>query len=202
MNDTELAWLGYRRDDVVGKMRIVDLLTPSSATKMVQEAFPRLLATGLVRDVELDMVRKDGTILPTLFGSTSVTDPDGSFVRSRTTVYDVSRLKEAEQRERNLRSQLDQSRRLEALGQLTAGVAHDFNNLLQGIMANLELVDDDIGVPPATREYVGSALRLAEQGGELTHNLLSFARKQLLSPSEVDLGDFLRQVPASAVPHS
>ena len=102
MNDTELAWLGYRRDEVVGKLRIVDLLTPSSATKIVQEAFPRLLATGSVRDVELDMVCKDGAILPTLFSATSVTDPDGSFVRSRTTVYDTSRLKEAEQRERNL----------------------------------------------------------------------------------------------------
>ena len=193
MNDTELAWLGYRRDEVVGKLRIVDLLTPSSATKIVQEAFPRLLATGSVRDVELDMVCKDGAILPTLFSATSVTDPDGSFVRSRTTVYDTSRLKEAEQRERNLRAELDQSRRLEALGQLTAGVAHDFNNLLQGIMANLELVDDDIGVPPATLEYVASAVRLAEQAGELTHNLLSCARKQLLSPNEVALGDFLNQ---------
>ncbi len=139
------------------------------------------------------MVCKDGAILPTLFSATSVTDPDGSFVRSRTTVYDTSRLKEAEQRERNLRSELDQSRRLEALGQLTAGVAHDFNNLLQGIMANLELVDDDIGVPLSTLEYVASAVRLAEQAGELTHNLLSCARKQLLSPNEVALGDFLNQ---------
>jgi signal transduction histidine kinase len=59
------------------------------------------------------------------------------------------------------------------------------------MMANLELVDDDLNVPPATREYVGTAVHLAEQAGELTHSLLSFARKQLLRPNEVDLEDFL-----------
>jgi signal transduction histidine kinase len=74
-----------------------------------------------------------------------------------------------------------------------AGIAHDFNNLLQAIMANLELVDDEIEVAPAIREYVGTVLRLAEQGGQLAHDLLAFARKQLLSPNEVDLGEFLNR---------
>ena len=125
--------------------------------------------------------------------STSVTDPDGSFVRSRTTVYDNTRLKAAEEQQRRLQAELDQSRRLEAIGQLSAGIAHDFNNALQGIMANLELVDDDMEIQPATREYVGTAVRLAEQAGELVHNLLYFARKQLLLPHEVDLDDFLNR---------
>ena len=193
INDTELGWLGYRRDEVVGKLRVVDLLTPDGAAKLVHQSLPRLLETGAVHDVELDLIRKDGTILPALWNSTTVTDPAGRFVRSRTTVHDNSRLKAAEEQQQKLQSELDQSSRLEAVGQLTAGIAHDFNNLLQGIMANLELVDDDIDVPPATREYVASAVRLAEQAGELTHSLLSFARKQLLKPNEVDLDDFLHR---------
>jgi PAS domain S-box-containing protein len=193
MNDTELGWLGYRRDEVVGKLRLVDLLTPDSAKKVVEQSFPRLLETGAFHDVELDLVRKDGTIFPTLLNSTSVTDSDGSFVRSRTTVYDNTRLKAAEEQQRRLQAELDQSRRLEAIGQLSAGIAHDFNNALQGIMANLELVDDDMEIQPATREYVGTAVRLAEQAGELVHNLLYFARKQLLVPHEVDLDDFLNR---------
>ena len=139
------------------------------------------------------MVRKDGTILPVLLNSTSVTDPDGNFVRSRTTVYDNTRLKAAEEQHRKLQAELDQSRRLEAIGQLTAGIAHDFSNVLQGIMSNLELVDDDIEVPAAAREYVGTAVRLAEQAAELVHNLLYFARKQILLPHELDLDDFLNR---------
>ena len=193
MNDTELAWLGYRRDEVVGKLRLVDLLTPDSATNAVEPSFRRLLDKGAFHDVEVDMVRKDGTILPVLLNSTSVTDPDGNFVRSRTTVHDNTRLKAAEEQHRKLQAELDQSRRLEAIGQLTAGIAHDFSDVLQGIMSNLELVDDDIEVPAATREYVGTAVRLAEQAGELVHNLLYFARKQILLPHEVDLDDFLNR---------
>jgi PAS domain S-box-containing protein len=135
---------------------------------------------------EADRIRKDGSIYPAQIHVTSVREADGEVRYRIDTVQDISV-------GRRLLTELDQSRRLEGIGQLTAGIAHDFNNLLQGIMANLELVDDDIDVPPATREYVGSALRLAEQGGELTHNLLSFARKQLLSPCEVGLGDFLNR---------
>jgi PAS domain S-box-containing protein len=191
MNDTELRWLGYRRDEVVGKLRLVELLTPDSASKVDQQSFPCLLEKGAFHDVELDLVRKDGTILPVLLNSTSITDPDGNFVRSRTDVYNNSRFKAAEQQQGKLQAELDQSRRLEAIGQLSAGIAHDFSNVLQGIMSNLELVDDDIEVPATTREYVASAVRLTEQAGELVRNLLYFARKQILLPHEVDLDDFL-----------
>jgi PAS domain S-box-containing protein len=96
INDTELGWLGYRRDEVVGKIRIVDLLTADSAAKVVQQALPRLLAVGEVRDMEVELVRKDGTRLPAMLASTSIIDPDGSYAGSRTTVHDMSRLKAVE----------------------------------------------------------------------------------------------------------
>jgi signal transduction histidine kinase len=83
------------------------------------------------------------------------------------------------------------SLRLEAIGQLTAGVAHDFNNLLQAMMANLEMVGDDGDVPPAALEKIQSALHIAEQAAALTQQLLSFARKQLLSPRNIILSEFL-----------
>jgi phosphoserine phosphatase RsbU/P len=97
INDTELAWLGYRRDEVVGKMRLADLLTPDSAESF-QQAFARLLATGELHDLELDLACKDGATRPVLLSSTSVVNADGSFLRSRTTLYDISRLKRAEER--------------------------------------------------------------------------------------------------------
>ena len=81
--------------------------------------------------------------------------------------------------------------RIEAIGELTAGVAHDFNNLLQAIMSHLELVDDVANVPPVAREYVGTAIHIAEQGAALVHKLLSFARKHIMRPSAIQLSDFL-----------
>ena len=99
INNTELAWLGYARDELVGKKRVTDLLTPSSATRLKQQAFPCLLEAGEIQGFEAEMVRKDGTTFQVLMNSTCVTDPDRKFVRSRTTVQDISRLKAAEQRE-------------------------------------------------------------------------------------------------------
>jgi signal transduction histidine kinase len=81
--------------------------------------------------------------------------------------------------------------RMEAIGELTAGVAHDFNNLLQAIISHLELVDDVSAVPVAAREYVGNAIEIAEHGAELIHKLLSFARKHVMRPSEIQPAEFL-----------
>jgi PAS domain S-box-containing protein len=135
-------------------------------------------------DYEVDAVRKDGSLFPAQIHHTSVRG-DGEEVRYRiVTVQNITK-------ERQLQDELRQAQRLEAIGQLSAGVAHDFNNILQAIMSNLELVEDDAGVPPATAEKVDAAVRLAEQGAELTQQLLSFARKQALRPHRIDLGSFL-----------
>jgi signal transduction histidine kinase len=81
--------------------------------------------------------------------------------------------------------------RMEAIGELTAGVAHDFNNLLQAIISNLETVDDVVGVPAEVKECVDSAIRIGERGAGLVHKLLSFARKHVMKPDRVELGGFL-----------
>ncbi len=134
-------------------------------------------------DYEADHIRKDGTIFPARVHVTSVRQ--NGEVRYRIgTVQDITRQRELETRS-------EQSQRLEAIGQLTAGTAHDFSNLMQAIIAHLELVDDETDVSPATREHVHSAVRIAEQGGVLINQLLSFARRQLLVPRDVDLGGFL-----------
>ena len=65
INDTELEWLGYAREDVIGKLKFSDLLAPRSLSTFEAE-FPRLKAEGSVRDIEFDLVRKDGSILPAL----------------------------------------------------------------------------------------------------------------------------------------
>ena len=183
VNEAFAALQGMSVDEVQG-MSLFDMYAPAE-----QERIAELQATSdRVGDVdyEADRIRRDGSIFAAHIHSTSVRRGDSGVLYRIGTVRDITT-------QRRLEAELDQSARLEAVGQLTAGIAHDFNNLLQGIMANLELVDDDIDVPPATREYVGTAVRLAEQAGELTHSLLSFARKQLLTPNEVDLEDFLNR---------
>jgi PAS domain S-box-containing protein len=137
-------------------------------------------------DYETDCIREDGAIFPARVHNTSVRGDNGELRYRITTVQDITE-------QRQLEAELRQAQRLEVIGRLTAGVAHDFNNTLQAIMSNLELVEDDTGVPATTTEKVESAIRFAEQGAALTSQLLSFARKQKLSAQQIDLGSFLNE---------
>jgi CheY-like chemotaxis protein len=78
---------------------------------------------------------------------------------------------------------------MQAVGQLTGGIAHDFNNLLAIIMGNLQLLEMRVSGDAKAREFLDDALWSAKRGGELTHRLLAFARKQPLKPAAIDLND-------------
>ncbi|GIZ49997.1 hybrid sensor histidine kinase/response regulator [Noviherbaspirillum aridicola] len=80
-----------------------------------------------------------------------------------------------------------QAQKMEAIGQLTAGLAHDFNNLLQVITGNLELAVTSLDDRQASREAIEHAMMAGEKAGKLTQQLLSFARKQRLEPRRLNL---------------
>jgi PAS domain S-box-containing protein len=83
--------------------------------------------------------------------------------------------------ERNrLEANLRQSQRMEAVGQLTAGVAHDFNNLLQAIIGALELAQDRPELDAQRRNFITVAESAASRASTLVHRLLAFSRKQPL----------------------
>ena len=101
VNDTEVAWLGYTREEMIGKLKFSNLITPESLATF-QESFPKLKTQGVVRDLEFDMVRKDGTILPVLLSATAIMDSAGAYLASRSTIYDITARKQAENEVRML----------------------------------------------------------------------------------------------------
>jgi PAS domain S-box-containing protein len=95
INDTELGWLGYARDEVVGKMRFTDLMLPQHSDQFEQN-FARLKERDTVHDLEYEMRRKDGTTFSVLVSAIAIKDSNGQFVRSHASVFDVSERKRAE----------------------------------------------------------------------------------------------------------
>ena len=81
---------------------------------------------------------------------------------------------------------LRQSQKLEAMGQLTGGIAHDFNNLLTPIIANLDLLRQQIEGEREQR-LIDGALKSASSAQVLVQRLLAFARRQKLQPDRVDV---------------
>jgi len=94
-------------------------------------------------------------------------------------------MNEIGERER-AQSALLQAQKLEAIGQLTGGIAHDFNNLLHVIGVNLELLARSNTAPMALRA-VEVAQRTVKRGGQLTAQLLAFARSQSLLPRPTEI---------------
>jgi PAS domain S-box-containing protein len=89
MNDTALRWLGYDRSAVVGKMKFSEILTVESAARF-ERNFSDFKRTGAAANVDYDWQRRDGTVLPVLLNATAIYDPDGRYVASRATVFDVT----------------------------------------------------------------------------------------------------------------
>ncbi len=91
---------------------------------------------------------------------------------------------------REAEARLNQSQKMETLGQLTGGIAHDFNNLLQAIGSALYLIEQKVPKDGA-RNVLATSVRLAteavERGSALTQHLLAFSRRQHLEPRPVDV---------------
>ncbi|MBP2295456.1 PAS domain-containing protein [Azospirillum rugosum] len=86
---------------------------------------------------------------------------------------------------------MQQAQKMEAIGQLTAGLAHDFNNLLQVIAGNLELAATRTGGDDLLKRAIENADRATQQGAKLTQHLLAFARKQRLDPKRINLNTLI-----------
>ncbi|HID07102.1 MAG TPA: PAS domain S-box protein, partial [Armatimonadetes bacterium] len=126
MNKTLLDWLGYERDEVIGKMRYEDLVADDWRERL-RSAEARCKREGRIENLEIELVRKDGTRIPVRINAVSSYDEHGNQIRCRATVRDI-------RRERELQRQLERAQKLEALGTLAGGIAHDFNNILTGIL--------------------------------------------------------------------
>jgi PAS domain S-box-containing protein len=98
--------------------------------------------------------------------------------------------------QRTLDARLRQAQKMEAVGQLAAGVAHDFNNLLTVISGNLEFLRGDLPADlPAdhpARQDAAEIGQAAERGRRLVRQLLTFSRKQPAQPERLDLVDVVR----------
>jgi PAS domain S-box-containing protein len=172
---------GYTQEEIVG--RNCRFLQGAQTDREKVRELRDAVAEHRPVSVELLNYKRDGTpfwngvFVAPVFGS------DNKLLYFFASQLDVTRRHSAEQSFR-------QAQKMEAIGQLTAGLAHDFNNLLQVISGSLELLRNKLVDERLTR-YVDRAGEAAERGAKLTRQLLAFARKTRL---ESQLSDVNRLV--------
>ncbi|GGQ73198.1 hybrid sensor histidine kinase/response regulator [Couchioplanes azureus] len=144
--------------------------------------------------------RSDGARLPVEISCSALDTGEGIIVVAA--VRDITDRLAAEAEQQALREEAEQRRiearlqrveRLESLGQLAGGVAHDFNNLLAVILNYASFIVEDAAGTPMAGDAEQIA-RAARRGSDLTHQLLAFARREVIRPRPLDLSTVVTDV--------
>jgi|GEM_PF-674696 len=136
--------------------------------------------SGVVRDFEYEIARRDGTKRHLVANARAVRDQAGKMLYYEGTVQDISERKLLEERFR-------QAQKMEAVGRLAGGVAHDFNNALSVINGYSEILQLELSGDDPRRAKLEEVRKAGNRAASLTRQLLAFSRKQTVQPVVLDL---------------
>jgi len=181
---------GYTKDEV--RDNSAEVLHPShdhylEFGRRIQQAFDR----GESAQFEFEARRKNGEIFQTENTVSLLRDASGETFGIVRVVRDISERKRAEKEREQLRSQLFQAQKMEAIGTLTGGIAHDFNNLLTIINGYTELILSEKTEDDPNYSVLKKILQTGRKGAELVQRLLALSRKGDLSPRPLELNSVI-----------
>jgi PAS domain S-box-containing protein len=133
-------------------------------------------------------VRKDGTF----FWASVVIDPiyeDGAFIGFAKITRDITERRNTQLKLEAMQTQLAESQKFDALGQLTGGVAHDFNNLLMIISGSLHILKKGTADDEKLQRAISAIETATKRGAALTSQLLTFARRQSVNPQAIEFAE-------------
>ncbi len=138
-----------------------------------------------LKTVELKTRARTGKEIPAEVSMVGISLEDKSY--SIAVIRDISDRKQSEKEKLAIWQQLQQARKIEAIGTLAGGIAHDFNNILSGILGHAELLQTGLGDDDDSAEHVDGIITAGERARDLVRQILafSFQENQKLSPLEV-----------------
>jgi PAS domain S-box-containing protein len=183
---------GYSSEEIVGQ-RFDCFYTPEDrAARIPAQALAAAAETGTY-EAECWRMRKDGSRFQASVVVNAIRDAGGGLIGYAKITRDITERRKAQEALQKAQEQLAQSQKMEALGQLTGGIAHDFNNLLMVVSGHAQILARRANSPRDQRSI--EAIRVAAARGEnLTRQLLTFSRRQQLSPTVLDLHERLTAI--------
>jgi PAS domain S-box-containing protein len=169
------------------------LFSPAS-WESLSTALANTAATGEPYELELETTLQEGAMGWMWVHGKAVRDDSGKIIGLRGAAQDITERKLAEQEKERLKEQLNQSHKMELLGQLAGGVAHDFNNLLTVIMGYSAELCDSSASADQIRQDGEEIFKASVRAKELTQQLLTFSRKQVVQTQALDLNEVIQKL--------
>lgn len=175
VNQTELNWLGYSRDELIGVKSFLDLITLEGRNIFV-DTFKNFKTSGWLHDLELEMIRKDGSVMPVLLNATAIYNENHEFVMSRTTLFDITERKQTEEKTRAANLALARAAKLK--DEFLASMSHELRTPLNGILGLSESLEEGVYGPLVPRQL--DTLRIIRESGrhllELINDILDLSK--------------------------
>jgi len=185
VNPAFCSMTGYEREEVIG--RKTNLLKSGEQSDEFYSYLWDTIKGGESWSGRMKNKRKDGTF----YTEESVISP--IIGEDNKSIINFVSIKKDISGDLDLKEQIEQSRKMQAIGQLAGGVAHDFNNMLTGIMTASMMLRRKIPHDELSERYLSIIDEAVQRSAELTGNLLSFSRKQPQLLNIISLHDSIRR---------
>jgi PAS domain S-box-containing protein len=184
-NDGAARIKGYRAEDVIGR-HFRHFYTEEDRAQGEPERSLAVAAAEGKYEAQGWRIRKDGSRFFANTVVSAIRNDAGELIGFAKITRDITAQHEAQVALEQTREQLAQSQKMEALGQLTGGIAHDFNNLLMIVSGYAQILQRRLS-EAKDRQAIEAIRAAASRGERLTRQLLTFSRRQQLTPVVVDL---------------
>ena len=187
--------LGYKADEVIGKMNIERIYPEGTARKVMQMMrSPEHGGVGKLNAYPMVYVRQDGTVVEGNLSAAIIYDANGKEIASVGSFVDLKERLDMERALRRTQEQLLQSEKLAAMGRLTSQIAHELNNPLYGIMNTLELLKTEVSLQSKRRKILEMALSETQRLSELLRKMLSFSKPDQEEKQAVDINTVIDEI--------
>jgi two-component system NtrC family sensor kinase len=171
--------LGYKSEEVVGKMNIRSIYQPGVAKEVMEKLkSPDFGGIGKLTSIPIFHRRKDGEMIEGDLSASLIYDEKGNEIASVGIFKDLRERLKMERELREIQQALLLSEKLAAMGRLTSQIAHELNNPIYGIMNTLELLKTEIPPESKRRRILDLSLSEIQRLSEMLRNMLSFSKPE------------------------
>jgi PAS domain S-box-containing protein len=153
--------------------------------ELVKDAVNKALYNKKTYSIDHRIVLPDGAKRIVHEQARVIYDRGDKPVRMIGTVQDITE-------QRHLEEQFRHAQKMEAVGQLAGGIAHDFNNILTGILGYGHILITKKGEDELVKNCVSQIISQSQKAANLTKDLLTFSRKQVMNPRPTNLNDLIK----------